>query len=63
MLTEREKNVLTHVLQGKASKEIACTLFLSKRTVEQVKSELIHKLNCKSLYEVIGICFRKKWIE
>jgi len=63
MLTPKEKILIQEVLKGKTSKEIAHELHHSVRTIEGIRIILMNKLNCKSLYEVIGICFRKKWIE
>ena len=63
MLTKKELDVLSMVLQGKTNKEIANEMYNSIRSIEGVKYRLIAKLECKSFYEVIGICFRNKWIE
>lgn len=63
MLTPKEKILIQEVLKGKTSKEIAHELHHSKRTIEGMRRILMDKFNCKSLYEVIGICFRNRWIE
>lgn len=63
MITDKEKILIQEILKGKTNKEIAHQLHYSKRTIEGIRMALINKLNCKSLYEVIGVCFRKKWIE
>ena len=63
MLTPKEKQLINKVLEGKTSKEIAHELHHSKRTIEGIRRILMDKFNCKSLYEVIGICFRNRWIE
>lgn len=63
MLTPKEIQLINKVLEGKTSKEIAYELHYSKRTIEGMRRILMDKFNCKSLYEVIGVCFRNRWIE
>ncbi len=44
-LTEREKEVLKLILEGKSSKEVADTLYISKRTVD---------FHLQNAYEYLG---------
>jgi DNA-binding CsgD family transcriptional regulator len=44
-LTKREIEVLTHVVQGKSSKEVADSLFVSKRTVDFHLANIYDKLH------------------
>lgn len=44
-LTKREIEVLTHVIQGKSSKEVADALFVSKRTVDFHLANVYDKLH------------------
>ena len=43
-LTRRELEVLTHVIEGKSSKDVADTLFVSKRTVDFHLANIYDKL-------------------
>jgi FixJ family two-component response regulator len=52
-LTEREREVLGHVVAGRANKEIARVLGLSPRTVETHRANLSHKLGTDSLAQLI----------
>lgn len=47
-LSEREIDVLKHIKDGLSSKEIAEKLFLSSRTVEVHRSNILKKLNLKN---------------
>ncbi|MFM7709914.1 MAG: response regulator [Ferruginibacter sp.] len=47
-LSEREVDVLKHIKEGLSSKEIAEKLFLSARTVEVHRSNILKKLNLKN---------------
>ena len=47
-LSEREIDVLKHIKDGLSSKEIAVKLFLSARTVEVHRSNILKKLNLKN---------------
>jgi DNA-binding NarL/FixJ family response regulator len=44
-LTKREVEVLTHVIQGKSSREVADALFVSKRTVDFHLANVYDKLH------------------
>jgi len=61
-LTEREREVLRMVADGKTSKEISAILFLSTGTVRNYMSEIISKLNVKNRIEAISIAEEKGWI-
>lgn len=47
-LSEREREVLTHVAAGRSNKDIARVLFLSPNTVKTHVSSLLRKLNASS---------------
>jgi len=52
MITKREKEILTLLLSGKANKEIAETLKISKRTAEVHRFNLMKKLKVRNLMEL-----------
>ncbi len=52
-LTPREEQILRLISEGLTSSEIAERLFVSKRTIDTHRTHLIHKLNLKSLPELI----------
>lgn len=52
-LTERERDVLTGILQGKANKVIASDINLSQRTVEIHRSRIMEKMGTKSLAHLV----------
>jgi two-component system, LuxR family, response regulator FixJ len=54
-LTEREREILGHVVNGKPSKEIAKRFGISQRTVEQHRSHVMHKLEVDSLAELVRL--------
>jgi len=51
-LTNREREVLTHVAHGLSNKEIACRLNIGTRTVETHRERLMRKLE---IYSVAGL--------
>lgn len=55
-LTEREKEVLDHLLPGRTSKEIAGALAISPRTAEAHRRNLLHKLGVGSAKELMRMC-------
>ncbi|HRY32556.1 MAG TPA: response regulator transcription factor [Bacteroidales bacterium] len=52
-LSEREKEVLDLICKGRTSKEIAEQLFLSIKTVEVHRSNILHKTNVRNAAELI----------
>jgi two-component system response regulator FixJ len=53
MLTERERQVLAHLIDGQANKIIAYQLDISPRTVEVYRARVMDKLQARSLAEVV----------
>jgi two-component system response regulator FixJ len=51
-LSEREKEVLSHVVQGKMNKEIAADLNINLRTVKLHRTNITRKLNVQSIAEL-----------
>lgn len=53
MLSEREKSVLNHVLEGKSSREIAGLLYISKNTVNTHRRNILKKTGAGSVIELL----------
>ncbi len=53
MLTRREKEIVSLVVDGLTNKEIAHKLFISIRTVDSHKNNIMQKLNLKSSVELV----------
>ena len=53
LLSPREIEILELVVQGKTSKEIAETLFISKTTVDTHRRNLLDKTGCRSPSELL----------
>lgn len=47
-LTERESEILYHICKGLSNQEIADTLFLSKRTVDKHRENILSKTNARN---------------
>jgi two-component system, LuxR family, response regulator FixJ len=54
-LTEREREVLRHLIRGLGSKDVAVTLGISPRTVEVHRANMITKLSARSTSDAIRI--------
>jgi len=54
-LTDREKEVLGHMLQGKLNKEIAAELDISQRTIEVHRSRIREKMQVRGISDLIRI--------
>lgn len=52
-LTDREREVLELVAEGHTSVQIAAKLFISRRTVETHRANILHKLNLKTQADLI----------
>lgn len=63
ILSERELDVLRLTAEGKTAKEVAQTLFLSRRTVENYKNSVLKKLNLHKTSDLIKYALRHKIID
>ncbi|MNJ01792.1 Transcriptional regulatory protein FixJ [compost metagenome] len=52
-LSEREREVMENIIEGKTSKEIARVLALSPRTVEAHRANIFSKLAVTSLAQLV----------
>jgi DNA-binding NarL/FixJ family response regulator len=59
LLTDREREILQYIAEGKTNKEIANTLNLSLFTVDTHRSHILQKLNLHSVPELILYAVRK----
>ena len=62
LLTEREKEVLQLVAEGKSNKEVAALLNLSPYTVETHRNHILQKLHLRNTAEIVLYAVRKKII-
>ena len=53
LLTPREREVLQLIAEGKSTKTIARELFVSNKTIEWHRSQLMHKLGVQSVAELV----------
>lgn len=58
-LTEREHEVLTLIVNGYSNKEIAQQLFVSKRTVDNHRTNCMKKISANNTADIVRIAFLK----
>ncbi len=63
LLSEREKEVLSLIAVGYANKEIADRLFISVKTVENHKANIMDKLNLSTRPELVKFALKKGLID
>lgn len=61
-LTSREKQILTLVVTGNTTNEIAKTLSISAKTVDNHRTNLMRKLKVHSVSELMAYAYREKII-
>jgi DNA-binding NarL/FixJ family response regulator len=61
-LTKRENEVLELVAQGKSNQEVADTLFISTKTVETHKTNILEKLGLKNTAELVRYAIKNNII-
>jgi len=59
LLTPREREVLQLIAEGKTTKEIATALFVSVKTVDTHRQQLMEKLNLRSVAELTKYAIRE----
>jgi DNA-binding NarL/FixJ family response regulator len=62
-LTKREEEVLRMICKGHTSKEISDLLFISQKTVEGHKTNLLSKTNSKNAINLMLYAFKNKLVE
>lgn len=62
-LTKRESEIIVLFAEGLSNKEIADKLFISIRTVESHKNNIMQKLDLKSTVELVKYAIRHKMID
>lgn len=63
LLTDREREILQLIAEGKTNKEIAGTLNLSLKTIETHRSNLMRKLKVKEVTGLVQYAIRKGLIK
>lgn len=58
-LTDREREVLTHLAEGASNDKIAAALVISPKTVERHRENIMRKLNLHSRSELVRYAIRK----
>lgn len=58
-LTKREKEILRHIAEGKSSREIGAMLDISSRTVEHHRANMMRKLGCRKIAELVRYAIQK----
>jgi two-component system, NarL family, response regulator NreC len=61
-LTDREREVLTHIADGETNRQVAEELSISVKTVERHCENIMHKLNLHSRTELVKYALRKNLI-
>ncbi|MDX9928474.1 MAG: response regulator transcription factor [Bacteroidales bacterium] len=62
-LSKREKEILLKICEGLSNQEIADTLFISKRTVDKHRANLLSKTSSKNTASLILFAIRNKIID
>lgn len=62
-LTNREKQVMDHVVAGKQNKDIATELGISVKTVEVHRANVMNKMQANSIVELVRMCLQVNEIE
>jgi DNA-binding NarL/FixJ family response regulator len=61
-LTTREREILKLIAEGRSSKEIAELLFISPRTVERHRANMMEKLNLRKTADLVRYALKKEYI-
>jgi DNA-binding CsgD family transcriptional regulator len=62
VLTPREKEIVSLLIEGKLSKEISDILNISKQTVDSHRKNMLRKNNLTNTVELIGKAIRFGWV-
>jgi DNA-binding NarL/FixJ family response regulator len=62
-LTPRQREIVQLLAEGKSSKEVAVALNLSVKTAETHRANIMRRINCHSVTEIVRYAIRNKIIE
>lgn len=62
-ISGRELEILFHVCKGLSNQEIADALFISKRTVDKHRANLLSKTGCRNTAALVMYAIRNKMVE
>ncbi len=62
LLTIREREIVTLIAEGKSSKEVAELVFISNRTVQHHRANIMRKLNIKKTADLVKYAIQKGYI-
>lgn len=62
-LSEREREILLLICKGFSNQEIADELFISKRTVDKHRANILFKTNCKNTANLVVYAIKKHLVE
>jgi DNA-binding NarL/FixJ family response regulator len=63
LLTKRERQVLQLLAEGRSNKEVAGRLGISTRTAENHRANIMRKLACRSIADLIRYAIRKRMVQ
>lgn len=63
ILSAREKEILLHICKGESNNEIADRLFISKRTVDNHRSNIMAKTGCKNTANLVVYAIKNNLVE
>ena len=61
-LTVREREIVKLIAEGKSSKEIGALLFISSRTVQHHRANIMRKLNVKKTADLVKYAIQKGYV-
>jgi DNA-binding NarL/FixJ family response regulator len=61
-LTVREREIIKLIAEGKSSKEIGALLFISSRTVQHHRANIMKKLNLKKTADLVKYAIQKGYV-
>ena len=62
-LSDREQEILQLICEQYTNSEIAEKLFISTRTVDGHRNNLLQKLNCKNTAGLVAIAIQQQWVK
>ena len=63
LLSDREKEILLLICKGMTNNEIAETLFISKRTVDKHRANILEKTNCKNTANLVVYAIKNRLVQ